>query len=149
MTYNDSSKIYHNPIKISFWNLFEFFRKHSSCKMDKTGHATILRNPWFCKQYAQYSKQAKLQLSLHNNHNIKSQTEKLTSLPILSYMLLVVIINTYNKFKINTHSWKLSVDKHATNYTYKKLQITQATMKWSLQTKVQHKTAAHTNVTLM
>jgi len=44
-------------------------------------------------------------------------------------MLLVVIINTYNKFKINTHSWKLSVDKHATNYTYKKLQITQATMK--------------------
>lgn len=147
MTYNDSSEIQHNTIKLSLWNLFEFFRKYSSFKMDKTGHATILRNAWFCIQYTQDSKQGRLQLSLHN---IKSQTEKLMSLPNLSYMLLVVIIITYSNFKINTHSWKLSVDKHATAYyTYKKLQITQATMKWSLQTKVQHKTAAHTNVTLM
>lgn len=159
MIHNDSSKNQYNPIQLKFITLFQCFEKHLFCKMDKSGHATILWHR-FCKRYATRPKQVKLHLSLQNNQN-KNPRLKIIPPEMWCYrqfevtgdLLPMLTINLKSIIIIGkeTKRSSLSFDKHTTtNYTYRKaLQIIQARLKWPLQTKTQHTTAARTSFMLM
>ena len=69
MKHNNSSKISTIQFNSNFIMLFQCFKKHFSCNMDKSCHATTLQHPWFCKRYAPRLKQVKLHISLQNNQN--------------------------------------------------------------------------------